>query len=84
MILRENREFKKRLKNFFAQANQRVEEFKRQLKSLKMRLNETEKRAVFAEQSVKSYLKELDMREGKKTFRSFFFTPPQLAAYLSG
>lgn len=35
-----------------------------------MRLNETEKRAVFAEQSVKSYLKELDMREGrrKKTF----------------
>ncbi|KAJ8673984.1 hypothetical protein QAD02_005246 [Eretmocerus hayati] len=44
-------------------ANQRVEEFKSQLKSLKMRLNETEKRAVFAEKSVKSYVTELDMRE---------------------
>lgn len=51
------------------QANQRVEEFKIQLKSLKVRLNETEKRALFAEKSVKSYLAELDMREGNKGSR---------------
>ena len=49
-----------------SQANQRVEEFKSQLKSLKSRLNEAEKRALFAEKSVKSYLAELDLREGMR------------------
>ncbi|CAB0034503.1 unnamed protein product [Trichogramma brassicae] len=44
-------------------ANQRVDIFKSQLKHLKARLKETEKRAVFAEKSVKSYVTELDMRE---------------------
>lgn len=46
-----------------------MEEFKAQLKSLKSRLYETEKRAVFAEKSVKSYLAELDLREGRSGFK---------------
>ncbi|KAL7299557.1 tropomyosin-2-like isoform X2 [Trichogramma pretiosum] len=46
-------------------ANQRVDIFKSQLKHLKARLKETEKRAVFAEKSVKSYVTELDMREDR-------------------
>lgn len=36
-----------------------------------MRLNETEKRAAFAEKSVKSYVAELDMREGKRRLVRF-------------
>ncbi|XP_003486346.1 tropomyosin-2-like [Bombus vosnesenskii] len=44
-------------------ANQRVEEFKVQLKQLKKKLREAEKRAVHAERTVKKLLKEVDMKE---------------------
>ncbi|KAM0727708.1 Tropomyosin-2 [Formica fusca] len=44
-------------------ANQRVEEFKIQLKSLKKKLKEAEKRAITAERTVKTLLKEVDMKE---------------------
>lgn len=44
-------------------ANQRVEEFKVQLKSLKKKLKEAEKRAILAERTVKKLLKEVDMKE---------------------
>jgi uncharacterized protein YukE len=50
----------------YFQANQRVEEFKIQLKSLKKKLKEAEKRAINAERTVKTLLKEVDMKEGKK------------------
>lgn len=46
------------------QANQRVEEFKVQLKSLKKKLKEAEKRAILAERTVKLLLKEVDTKEG--------------------
>ncbi|KYQ60148.1 Tropomyosin-2 [Trachymyrmex zeteki] len=44
-------------------ANQRVEDFKVQLKSLKKKLKEAEKRAITAERTVKTLLKEVDMKE---------------------
>ncbi|EFN74686.1 Tropomyosin-2 [Camponotus floridanus] len=44
-------------------ANQRVEDFKVQLKSLKKKLKEAEKRAINAERTVKTLLKEVDMKE---------------------
>lgn len=44
-------------------ANQRVEDFKVQLKSLKKKLKEAEKRAISAERMVKALLKEVDMKE---------------------
>ncbi|XP_050445678.1 tropomyosin-2-like [Cataglyphis hispanica] len=44
-------------------ANQRVEDFKIQLKSLKKKLKEAEKRAITAERTVKTLLKEVDMKE---------------------
>ncbi|KOC66151.1 Tropomyosin-2 [Habropoda laboriosa] len=44
-------------------ANQRVEEFKTQLKELKMKLKTAEKRAIIAEKMVKVFSKELDARE---------------------
>lgn len=44
-------------------ANQRVEDFKVQLKSLKGQLKETEKRAILAERTVKKLLKDVDMKE---------------------
>ncbi|KAF7399286.1 hypothetical protein HZH68_007878 [Vespula germanica] len=44
-------------------ANQRVEEFKVQLKSLKKKLKEAEKRAILAERTVKLLLKEVDTKE---------------------
>lgn len=53
------------------QANQRVEEFKAQLKELKVKLKAAEKRAVFAEKAVKVFAKELDKREGAN--RLFYF-----------
>lgn len=46
------------------QANQRVEEFKAQLKELKIRLKVAEKRAITAEKTVKIFTKEMDKREG--------------------
>lgn len=52
------------------QANQRVEEFKAQLKELKMKLKTAEKRAIIAEKMVKVFSKELDAREG--TFQRSF------------
>ncbi|KAL6441314.1 hypothetical protein ACFW04_003519 [Cataglyphis niger] len=44
-------------------ANQRVEEFKMQLKELKVKLKIAEKRAIFAEKTVKIFTKEMDKRE---------------------
>ncbi|XP_014603268.1 PREDICTED: tropomyosin-2-like [Polistes canadensis] len=44
-------------------ANQRVEDFKVQLKSLKKKLKEAEKRAILAERTVKLLLKEVDTKE---------------------
>ncbi|EGI68733.1 PREDICTED: tropomyosin-2-like [Acromyrmex echinatior] len=44
-------------------ANQRVEDFKLQLKSSKKKLKEAEKRAITAERTVKALLKEVDMKE---------------------
>ncbi|KYN06302.1 PREDICTED: tropomyosin-2-like [Cyphomyrmex costatus] len=44
-------------------ANQRVEDFKVQLKLLKKKLKEAEKRAITAERTVKTLLKEVDMKE---------------------
>lgn len=49
-----------------SQANQRVEEFKLQLKELKAKLKTAEKRAIIAEKMVKVFSKELDAREGKR------------------
>lgn len=46
-------------------ANQRVEEFKLQLKELKVMLKDDERRAVIAENQMKILQKELDIREGK-------------------
>lgn len=48
----------------FPQANQRVEEFKRQLKTLTVKLKEAEARAEFAEKTVKKLQKEVDRLEG--------------------
>lgn len=45
-------------------ANQRVEEFKRQLKSLTIKLKEAETRAENAEKNVKKLQKEVDRLEG--------------------
>lgn len=45
-------------------ANQRVEEFKRQLKSLTLKLKEAENRAELAEKTVKKLQKEVDRLEG--------------------
>lgn len=53
------------------QANQRVEEFKAQLKELKVRLKAAEKRAITAEKTVKIFTKEMDKREGNNRARFF-------------
>lgn len=45
-------------------ANQRVEEFKKQLKTLTSKLKEAEARAEFAEKTVKKLQKEVDRLEG--------------------
>lgn len=42
-----------------------MEEFKVQLKQLKKKLREAEKRAVHAERTVKKLLKDVDMKEGR-------------------
>lgn len=55
-------------------ANQRVEEFKRQLKTLTGKLKEAENRAEYAEKSVKKLQKEVDRLEGNV----FKFTNLQL------
>lgn len=41
-----------------------MEEFKAQLKELKVKLKTAEKRAIIAEKTVKIFTKELDKREG--------------------
>lgn len=46
-------------------ANQRVEDFKVQLKGLKAKLKEAEKRAITAEKTVRAFLVEMDVREGQ-------------------
>ena len=51
--------------SIFVQANQRVEEFKRQLKTLTVKLKEAEARAEFAEKTVKKLQKEVDRLEGQ-------------------
>lgn len=56
-----------------SQANQRVEEFKTQLKDLKVKLKTAEKRAIIAEKMVKMFSKELDAREGMFRFMIFSF-----------
>lgn len=45
-------------------ANQRVEEFKKQLKTLTTKLKEAEARAEYAEKTVKKLQKEVDRLEG--------------------
>lgn len=58
-------------------ANQRVEEFKRQLKSLTGKLKEAENRAEYAEKTVKKLQKEVDRLEGmflaQFQFLGFFY-----------
>lgn len=54
-------------------ANQRVEEFKRQLKSLTVKLKEAENRAELAEKTVKKLQKEVDRLEGR--FFGFHLKP---------
>jgi hypothetical protein len=59
-------------------ANQRVEEFKRQLKSLTLKLKEAENRAEYAEKTVKKLQKEVDRLEGMflercQNSKHFFF-----------
>lgn len=52
-------------------ANQRVEEFKREMKTLTVRLKEAENRAESAEKQVKRLQKEVDRLEG--TLNSHFY-----------
>lgn len=52
-------------------ANQRVEEFKREMKTLTVRLKEAENRAESAEKQVKRLQKEVDRLEGK--FYLYYF-----------
>lgn len=59
-------------------ANQRVEEFKRQLKSLTLKLKEAENRAELAEKTVKKLQKEVDRLEGR------FFGFSQIVSLSSG
>lgn len=59
-------------------ANQRVEEFKREMKTLTVRLKEAENRAESAEKQVKRLQKEVDRLEGKlipivDPFKSTYF-----------
>lgn len=51
-------------------ANQRVEEFKREMKTLTVKLKEAEQRAEHAEKQVKRLQKEVDRLEGQ--FDQFF------------
>lgn len=53
-------------------ANQRVEEFKREMKTLTVRLKEAENRAESAEKQVKRLQKEVDRLEGKSIILIFF------------
>lgn len=53
-------------------ANQRVEEFKKQLKTLTIKLKEAEARAEYAEKTVKKLQKEVDRLEGM-TENFFYF-----------
>lgn len=52
-------------------ANQRVEEFKREMKTLTVRLKEAENRAESAEKQVKRLQKEVDRLEGILSFLHF-------------
>lgn len=52
-------------------ANQRVEEFKKQLKGLTVKLKEAEARAEFAEKTVKKLQKEVDRLEGNWTVSGY-------------
>lgn len=54
-------------------ANQRVEEFKREMKTLSVKLKEAEQRAEHAEKQVKRLQKEVDRLEGNDIYVSFFF-----------
>lgn len=59
-------------------ANQRVEEFKREMKTLSVKLKEAEQRAENAEKQVKRLQKEVDRLEGMFSFfpcrRRYSFT----------
>lgn len=55
-----------------------MEEFKAQLKDLKVKLKAAEKRAIIAEKTVKIFTKEMDKREGNNLYimhiiYAFFF-----------
>ena len=50
-----------------SQANARVADMKEELKELKKKMKETEKRAIMAERHVKKLLKEVDFKEGMPT-----------------
>lgn len=52
-------------------ANQRVEEFKREMKTLTVKLKEAENRAEQAEKSVKRLQKEVDRLEGTSCYLVF-------------
>lgn len=49
-----------------------MEDFKVQLKGLRKKLKEAEKRAITAERTVKALLKEVDMKEGETSMFTFF------------
>lgn len=57
-------------------ANQRVEEFKREMKTLSVKLKEAEQRAEHAEKQVKRLQKEVDRLEGMfyNNLRLYIFT----------
>lgn len=50
-----------------------MEEFKAQLKELKVKLKVAEKRAIIAEKTVKIFTKEMDKREGNNRVICIFF-----------
>lgn len=50
-----------------------MEEFKAQLKELKIKLKTAEKRAIIAEKTVKVFAKEMDKREGKDRIYIYVF-----------
>lgn len=50
-----------------------MEEFKAQLKELKVKLKAVEKRAIIAEKTVKIFTKEMDKKEGNNRVICIFF-----------
>lgn len=65
-------------------ANQRVEEFKREMKTLTVKLKEAEQRAEHAEKHVKRLQKEVDRLEGKFVLTCFFLLSKQEKEFFLG